>query len=225
MSGDEAIDFRPIAETPPHEAVVCVTEGLVGAHVGIWYEDANADRYALHQAWHCQLLDEACDEHSFDDGGWVVPSLDENETRDLGTAARKVARSRGDGRVPYGFARRNARFRDDGSLDLADSSGLNCSALVMMVFELASVALLDESSWAGDRPPKRDAEDRDAREKLLEKLATSLSSDEQKKLRSEFAEPRVRAEEVAAASGMSARPVRFEDCAPVGAALLEQLAG
>ncbi|MBX3251140.1 MAG: hypothetical protein KF901_28445 [Myxococcales bacterium] len=221
MSPHEAIEVRPITETPPHVAVVCVTSGLVGAHVGIWYEDATGHRRALHQAWHCRLLDEACDEHSFDDGSWVLPSLDENEARDLGTAARKVARSRGDGRVPYGFARRHARFRDDGSLDLADSSGLNCSVLVMMVFELAAVPLLDEGTWSTERTADRESEDRAAQESLL----NALPFDQQEKLQNELGAPRVRAEEVAAASGLSGRPVRFEGCAPAGAALLERLAG
>lgn len=221
MSGDEGIEVRPITETPPHVAVVCVTSGLVGAHVGIWYEDATAHRRALHQAWHCRLLDEGCDEHSFDDGSWVIPSLDENEARDLGWAARKVARNRGDGRVPYGFARRDARFRDDGSLDLADSSGLNCSALVILVFELASVPLLDEESWSTQRTADREAEDREAEETLL----NALPFYQQEKLQNELGAARVRAEEVAAASGLSGRPVPFERCAPAGAALLERLGG
>jgi hypothetical protein len=104
---------------------------------------------------------------------------------------------------------------------MADSSGLNCSALVMMVFELACVPLLDEESWSTERTAEREAEDRAAQETLL----SALPFDQQEKLQSELGAPRVRAEEVAAASGLSGRPVPFERCAPAGAALLERLAG
>jgi len=220
MTVDFGIEVRGIAEPPQHDAVVCVAKGPVGAHVGVWYDDLSGGRRALHQAWHCLFRDQAAtDRHRFT--AWVVPSFDEDEAHDLGTAARKVALSRGAGRVPYGFARRNAHFRDDGSLDLADSSGLNCSALVMMVFELASVPLLAEGTWLTERSADRESEDRAAQRTLL----NELPFDQQEKLENELGAPRVRAEEVAAASGMSGRPVRFADCAPVGAALLEQLVG
>lgn len=220
MTVDFGVEVRGIAEPPQHDAVVCVAKGSVGAHVGVWYDDLSGGRRALHQAWHCLFRDQAAaDKHRF--RAWVVPSFDEDEAHDLGFAARKVARSRGDGRVPYGFARGNARFRDDGSLDLADSSGLNCSSLVILVFELASVPLLDEGSWSMERTAEREAEDRAAQEALL----SALPFEQQEKLQRELGAPRVRAEEVAVASGLPGRPVRFDRAASVGAALLERLAG
>lgn len=212
-----------VARPPTQDAVVVIQRGPVGAHVGVWYrlDDAGARR-CLHLAWHYDLRD---DTDLADFGHWVVPALDELALHDVRTSARLIA-DRGEyDRVPYAFDRADARFDGSGAFQQNASLGLTCATFVQLVFEHAGIQLLDDASW-DQRSAARRAEDEAAHAKLVDWLAKSNDAGSRRHaelVRADIGCARVRAEEVAGASGLSELPVPFERAQRDGAALLARL--
>jgi hypothetical protein len=201
----------------------------VGAHVGFVYA-ANDDgaRRVLHQAWHHDTRDEALADFLADSSTphprlWVDPSLDVDEQNDLRAMVALVASKISTNQLPYALQRRDATVAVDGGVVLGTSLGLTCATFVTAVFAAAGVSLLDDSSWEA-RDDARVAEDDDAQRRIAEGLM-SRDRNHAQRVRAEVGCTRVRAEEVAAASGMAPRPVRFVEACVHGAALRARLAG
>jgi hypothetical protein len=180
----------------------------------------------LHLAWHYDLRD---DEQPFDEGVWFVPALDEDSLLDVRTSARLIARTRGEGRVPYGFARADAHYDARGTLVLGASLGLTCSELVLIVFQHAGVDLLDEATWDTGRSKERRVEDDCAQTELLGYLERSRDPEaraQADRVRAQVGVcTRIRAEEVAAGSGLADQPVSYARAEPIGREVLDRVLG
>lgn len=215
----EVITLTPVSTAPTADAVVTVCESPVGAHVGLSYrvDDAGARRH-LHLAFHFLLKnDEAPDPHAL----WVAPRLDEVALADVRRAAQLIARRHEDGRVPYAFQRGAACFSATGVLELNGSLGLTCATFVELVFVCAHVPLLDAATWDEGRSPERRAQDEVAQRRLVEYLRQSPRAAKQAELvEKEIPCTRIRAEEVAAASGLTGHPITFARAEPEGARIL-----
>lgn len=214
------LTLSPASAIPREQAAAVVTAmaGAVGAHVGIWYRaDDEGTRRHLHLAWHHRLMDEPDLEAS---ALWVEPMLDEFEAADVSTSARLIASRHRDGLVPYGL-RLAAGFNPDGALQLNGGLGLTCATFVMRVFEHASVPLLDEKTWDSRRSAERVREDEEAQSALVRHLRERPQSHRHALLvEQEVGCTRFRAEEVAAASGLSGRPAPFARVEPQGRKVL-----
>jgi hypothetical protein len=187
-------------------------------HVGLSYraDDAGA-RCHLHLAFHFQLKN---DEAPGADALWVTPRLDEIALADVRASAQLIARRHEDGRVPYAFQKGAARFSAAGVLELNGSLGLTCATFLALVFAHAHVPLLDEATWEGGRSPERRAEDEAAQRRLVEYLRQIGAAKHAGLVEKEIPCTRIRAEEVAAASGMTGHPIPFARAAPEGARIL-----
>lgn len=204
---------------PSKDAVLAVGPGLVGAHVSISYRsDDEGARKLLHLAWHSRLRE---DESEL--GLWVVPKLDDLALANIRTSASLIARRRGEGRVPYSFSREDASYDTAGLLVLGTSLGLTCATFVQLVFEHARVPIIDEASWA-ERGPERIAEDTAAQITLVEAMRAEPQAAEHADLVAEQVGcTRVRAEEIAAASGLTGQPVSFARANRAGRDLLKRM--
>ncbi|GMV43827.1 MAG: hypothetical protein AMXMBFR64_55430 [Myxococcales bacterium] len=193
-------------------------QGAVGGHVGVLYRvKADAPHRHLHLAWHRQL----CDEPSPDDLGWVEPAF----LDDLGavrTAACLVARRRENGSLPYGFEPRDAAIGAEGVVRLRSASGLTCSTFVLLLFRYAGFELIDQPTWGAGTDAARRAED-DAAQRALVEYLRGRDPAHAACVEVEVGAIRVRAEEVAAASGIAPQPVTFEVAEPVGRRLLREV--
>ncbi len=218
----DAVIVRPASDIPAEDVVVFVMKGAVGAHVGMLYRaDAAGERRYLHLAWHHRLQNEPTLSSK---SWWIVPCLDDFELADLRTSARLIARRHQDGLVPYSFRPAAAHFDRDGTLRLNDSIGLTCATFVLLVFAHAGIHLLDSATWDTDRPLERRQEDDAAQRELVAYLRKNPESRSQADLvEQEIGCMRIRAEEVAAASGMSGLPVPFARVEPQGRMVLTAL--
>jgi len=157
---------------------------------------------------------------------WVQPGLDAYEQAALRAYAVRVAAALPAGGLPYGFPPGPAGFGPDGSVDLGESVGLTCSTFVTRLFDAAKVPLLQEATWASNRTAERVQEDTAVQEHLVAWLARGHAPDaarQAERLKSSIGSPRIRAEEVAAASSFTNRPVDFDTVEPAGRELLDHL--
>ncbi len=218
----QQVALRPSSVAPAEDAVVTVMKGAVGAHVGLHYRaDHGGSRRHLHLAFHFLLKDESAPPA---ESHWVVPSLDELALADLRSSARLIARRHADGLVPYAFQKADATFERTGALTLNASRGLTCATFLSLVFQHAGISLLDEPTWDHGRSALRIEEDKAAQELLVSYLRrTPGATDHAALVEREVGCARVRAEEVAAASGMTHHPVSFARAEPEGRRLLDAL--
>lgn len=212
----DTVTTRPISASPTEDAVVTVMKGAVGAHVGILYRvDDEGTRRHLHLAWHFKLMDEAIP--PTDDVFWIEPCLDDLALADLRASARLIAKRQQDGRVPYAFRPADARFNPAGTLQLNQSHGLTCATFIILVFVHASINLLDATTWDQDRSSERRREDDAAQVRLADYLRKEPEAQKHAELvAGEVGCTRIRAEEVAAASGMTRHPITFARAEPQG---------
>jgi len=212
--------LQPPKPEPTQDAVVFITSGLVGSHVGLSYiAHDDGTRARLELAWHLQLRhDEGAGTEA-----WVQPAIDEFALSNVRMSAGLIASKRRDGSVPYAFARNDAHYREDGTLQLGASLGLTCATFVLLVFEHARVPLIDEASWGQPRT-ERTTQDTAAQEELVAAMRRDPRfQDHASSLSAQVGSIRIRAEEVAAASGLDAHPIAFARAAPAGASLLEEM--
>lgn len=209
----------PVSTVPEADAVVTVCKSPVGAHAGLSYraDDAGMRRH-LHLAFHHLLRN---DEAPSPDAFWVRPRLDEFELADVRASAHLIGRRHEDGKIPYAFQRGTARFSAAGALELNGSLGLTCATFLELVFAHANILLLDTPTWEEGRSPARRAADEAALTQLVAYLrkrpdAVRHADHVEKDVRC----TRIRAEEVAAASGMSGHPIPFVRAEPEGARIL-----
>lgn len=218
-----SVVLHRVSTRPRQAAVVTVMEGLVGAHVGLDYQDADDEgaRRHLHLAWHLRLENVPVPPA---DAFWVEPRLPEAQLDDVAVAAHLIARQQEDGRVPYAFNPADARFDPDGTLQLNHSLGLTCATFVVRVFERAGIELLDTITWSQDRPVERQREDEDAQKALVMYLRRESRSHADL-VEGQVGCTRIRAEEVAAASGMTGHPIPFMRAEPQGRLVRAALGG
>lgn len=216
----EAVTLTPVTTAPVADAVVTVCKSPVGAHVGISYRvDDDGARRHLHLAFHFRLQD---DEAPDIDALWVAPRLDEFALADVRASAHLIARRHKDGHIPYAFKKGAARFSaTTGALELNGSLGLTCATFLDLVFAHANVPLLDAATWEEGRSPERRADDEAAQRLLVKYLRQTTGAAEHAELvEKEVPCTRIRAEEVAAASGMAGHPIPFVRAEPEGVRIL-----
>ena len=216
----EAVTLTTVTTAPMADAVVTVCKSPVGAHVGLFYrvDDAGARRH-LHLAFHFLLKDDRAPDV---DALWVAPRLDEIALADVRASAHLIARRHKDGRVPYAFHKGDAHFSaTTGALELNGSLGLTCATFIDLVFAHAHVPLLDSTTWDEARSPERRAEDEAAQRFLVMHLRKKPGAEKHAELvEKEVPCTRIRAEEVAAASGMTGHPIPFVRAEPEGVRIL-----
>jgi len=216
----EAVTLTPVTTSPKADAVVTVCKSPVGAHVGLSYRvDDDGARRHLHLAFHFRLRDdEAPDVNAL----WVTPRLDEVALADVRASAHLIARRYKNGRVPYAFRQGAAHFSaTTGALELNGSLGLTCATFLDLVFAHAHVPLLDAATWEEGRSPERRAEDEAAQRRLVTFLRGNDGAAKHADLvEKEVPCTRIRAEEVAAASGMTGHPIPFVRAEPEGVRIL-----
>ena len=101
---------------------------------------------------------------------------------------------------------------------------MTCATFVLLVFELAAIQLLDETSWLEGRDASRKAEDLLAQRRIVAFLERT-DPRHAAHIAGELGAVRVRAEEVAAASGLAPHPVMYAAAAPEGERLLREVRG
>lgn len=214
---------------PSVTAALFVHSGPVGAHVGMIHSDDTGTIRLLHQAWHHDSRNDTLTAYESEPGQvplfWVPPGLDADEQEVLRAQVALAAGHLPADGLRYAFRGEDASLGADGEVVLGTSDGLSCATFVTLLFRAACVPLLDESSWQ-QRTPEREAEDREAQQKLVGYLAGSpVDGDRQqaKLLAAEVGTPRIRAEEVAAASSSSQRAVGFETAEALGRELLAEM--
>jgi hypothetical protein len=215
--------------SPSLEAALFVQEGAVGAHVGVVY-NADTGHRLLHQAWHCDTRDQSVAEVlASNQSVWLVPpALDEDQQNNLRAHAALVANNVRTGlAVHYAFLAKDASIDSAGMPKLGQSLGLSCSTFISRLCAAAQIPLILESSWdLSVMTPARIAEDKAAQELLVKILQADPDPTRQSHgtaLSAEVGTARIRAEEVAAASAMSGRPVSFPAVEPQGSALLAEM--
>jgi hypothetical protein len=220
MASDEAVQVQAFGVQQIQSAVVTIKRGSLGAHVGIRYRaDDDGNWNHAHLEFHHKFKVE---EHIDNDVGWITQSLTEDELSDVATIVRLVARRYIEGRIPYAFGLDGQHLQDDGSIVLGHRLGLTCATFVLLLFRHAHIELVQTSSW-DERTPERRVEDVHAHEFLLKHLRRR-DSDHARNVEAQGVDVvRIRAEEVAAASGLAPHPVPFARAERVGKALLSQL--
>jgi len=221
-------DLHPLtAGSPPtSDAAVFVHEGPIGAHVGLVYRTATSGLHRLlHQAWHYDTHDDTIADWSVVARAslwWVIPGLDPYELADLRMAAMRTANGLMERQIPYAMDRKDAAIDSEGVVDLRASLGLTCATFVLLLFESANLQLIDAASWARDRSAARQAEDAAVHRRMVEYLRKEdpLHAD---RVQGDVECVRVRAEEVAVSSGITARPVGFSTADPLGRDLISRI--
>lgn len=97
---------------------------------------------------------------------------------------------------------------------------------MLRLFDRAGIDLVDEESWETDRSQVRIDEDVAAHKKLVAQLKADPCPDAKSQaqmIEGQLACTRVRAEEVAGASGLPDHPAAYVQAEPVGRELLRQL--
>ena len=220
-----SVVLHSVSTRASQPAVVTVMEGAVGAHVGLDYQDADDEgaRRHLHLAWHLRLENAPVPP---DDAFWVEPRLTEAQLDDVAVAAHLIAKGQQDGRVPYALDPADAQFQPDGTLQLNQSLGLTCATFIVLVFGHAGIELLDTITWDQDRSDERKREDEDAQHRLVKYLRDNPASRAHADLvEGQVGCTRIRAEEIAAALGMTGHPIPFMRAEPEGRCVLQTIRG
>ncbi|NNB89468.1 hypothetical protein [Corallococcus exiguus] len=194
--------------------------------MGVLYRDDAGGAWLLHQAWNRDSRNETFDAFRAGTRGaplfLVPPGLDVDEQSAVRASAVLAAKLLPEGGLPYAFG--SATLDREKGFLLGESCGLSCATLVNVVFQTARVALVDESTWASQRTSKREAEDREAKTRVA---AWLNAGDREQALRigsePELGRPRLRAEEVAAASSQTTRPLDLCTAEPLGQQVLAEM--
>lgn len=197
----------------PCEGALCLTKPG-RTHVGVAVR-VDARMSWLHFADHLQVLVEPLPDSSW----WVQPALRRHSRNAVVTGVRRVCERRSEGKVAFGFDAQMTIDPDGRAMTVG--MGVTCATFVARVFERFGSPLVNLESW-GERTPARAKADR----RVLADLARSTSKKHPKQgqlLLDAADAPRVRPEEVAAASGALYRPVPFSEAEPMGRAVLEAL--
>jgi hypothetical protein len=219
-------------DTPPKPAPTVAVFALpssLGAHVGILYPDDDGGVWLLHQAWNRDSRHEMfaafCAELDGSPLFFVPPGLDEDEQSAVRAAAVLAAKHLPEGGLPYAFG--GATLDREKGFLLGESCGLSCATLVNVVFQAAKVKLVKEETWASQRTQARAEQDREAKKRVVKSLARSSKEadrDQARRLDSELNHPRLRAEEIAAASSQKTRPLDLLTAEPLGKQVLAEMA-
>ena len=192
-----------------------------GVHLGLIVRDEDTSHYVLHMGWHDEKLVAGLPNTK---QWWhVTPTFDEDEQEALTNFASLARRKLDAKRLPFGLSAQDARFTRAGAVDLGSANGLNCVTFLQLLFRAARVNLL-EAPVAADLDEARIAEDKQAQEQLIEALREDAPLQAQS-IAAEIGTPRVRPEEVAAASGMAPRPVSFVQAARAGVKVRRRVMG
>jgi hypothetical protein len=214
------VSWRTDALTVP--AAVTLGPSAVHTHAGVLYQRSLDDAVRhLHLAWHHRL----CDEAGLAGGvGWIEPTLPEDVIEDVAFLAELVAAREENGTVPYGLSLERAKVDDRGVVVLDGERGLTCATFVMIVIAKVGVSLLDRETWNTDPDDDRRAEDAAHQRSLVSYLRnTPGASQHAADVAREVGCTRFRAEEVAAATALSPRPVPYAIAEPAGRALLPRV--
>jgi hypothetical protein len=155
------------------------------------------------------------DRSSHSEWAYVLPAVDPIELEVL--AAFCSVRAALAPNVTYGFRFDESKFEQEGNLLLGPGEvGLTCATFIVAMFEHAQIPLLVRDSW---RTRQADLE---AQAELVRLMREHRLAPAQhlEALEREVGCMRFRAEEVAAASATSARPVRFARAEASGAQVL-----
>ena len=119
--------------------------------------------------------------------------------------------------IAFGFRRGGSLDRETGRyVGGGNAVGLTCSTFVMEMCSWAAIDLVDAETWE----PRKD--DAGFHKQMVDALVLKRAPPEHiAAVRAEAGCVRFRAEEVAACSAFSSRPVAFADAAPAGARLAE----
>ncbi len=198
----------------PHAAVV-VTGGDILLHAGLVYRDTGGSPHVLHLAQHEALLQT----DRLDGWAFASPAIDPEELKVLaGFCSIRADLGRV---VPYGFRRKGSVLQEGVLVLGAGVIGLTCATFVMVMFDWAKIALLADDTW-DERDDMRKEEDRQVQEALVASMrARGTPTEHVEALAAEVGCLRFRVEEVAAASGIEARPVTFRAAATAGTLLLQ----
>lgn len=202
---------------PSGPAVVMVVHGDVGLHVGIALTVDGEAAVFVHLAWHLALRVEAIPDPQW----WVVPRMTRAALAAVAQLGALVAER--PGRLPYALEHQGARFTADGALDLGGRHGLTCASFVAVLFESVNAPLIELSTWH-ERDPARKAEDDTAQQRLVDALAVRHPT-QAALVQREVGCPRIRPEEIAAASGIAPQPVAFDRAEAGGRVVAEVVAG
>lgn len=202
----------PDISTLQQRAAVALIAGAVGLHTGLLFRAADGETRVLHLAMHLRLESGTCEK-------WVCadPGLDAIELDSVAGFCTLLNARRP--RLPYGFRLGESRLDESGRFVAgANETGLTCATFVVAVFEWAKVPLIDVSTW------EVRTDDQEAQRELVEVLARSRDATKEHiaAVKREVGCIRVRAEEVAASSTMSVRPVSFTDAAQIGKEVLAE---
>lgn len=234
------VEIRQLDISQACEFPVCVVahKSPVGAHVALWYRSGSTGgRRLLHHAWHYLTCDDTPAEFlARGHGGGpivtVVPTLDEDEAEHLRLMCMIVAqRLKTTGGIGYALNSQDVRIREDGTFDLGASRGVTCATFILKIFQALSLPLLIEKTWADVTDSGRLEDDRNAYKTIVAGLLAiaGKKTDRQEReeieaharaVATEFETPRIRAEEVAAASGLTPRPGPYAAVEPPGRAVL-----
>ncbi|MBL8616202.1 MAG: hypothetical protein JNM72_11375 [Deltaproteobacteria bacterium] len=211
MTSPTVLRWSPSAAAPV-SCGLCASTAHDGLHLGLIVCEENQRHYVLHMGWHQEkLIAELPNAQRW----WHVrPTFDDDELEALTNFASLAQRKLDVQRLPFGLSAQDARFTRAGAVELGAAKGLNCVTFVQMLFKAAKVPLL-LAPGPEDLDEARVAEDREAQARLVATLREDAPLHAQS-VETEVGAPRVRPEEVAAASGMAPRPVGFADAMRAG---------
>jgi hypothetical protein len=233
------MEIRKVDVCAPCEYLACIVaiQGPVGAHVAIWYTGKEpSSHFLLHQAWHYDTRNDPPADFLLNVKGKpvvvVVPTFNLDEAKLIRARCALVATRIADNSLPYAFLSTGATFLADGTPELGSSRGLTCATFVLKLLESVEVSLVAAVSWQTVSDPNRLAHDKDMHTKIVDYLHKQAAATVDKRDREALQEharavateidtPRIRAEEVAAASGLMPRPGDFATVEPEGRRVLE----
>lgn len=200
-------------------AAVTLGPSSVHTHAGVLYKRAEDDAVRhLDLAWHHRLSDEP---GLPDKTGWIEPTIAKHELDDVAFLTELIAKRAENRLVPYGLKLEGARVDDDGVVVLDGEQGLTCATFVMIVFARVGVTLLHRGTWDTDPDTARRTEDETHQKALVAALRRTPGAREHAgRVANEVPCTRFRAEEVAASTALSPRPVPYAIAEPAGRALL-----
>lgn len=179
---------------------VALQRGAIDLHAGIAFQAEGKPPQVLHLAFH-----EACAaDRSTSSWCWVLwGHLDEINNNVLRNYCAHLAAVRP--RLPYGFRFVESRLSAAFELSLGPGeSGLTCSTFILAVLRVLGVDMVDVATW----PPR--ADDRSSREAAVAFLRSPGRPVDHhhhaEQLLAEIDSPRIRPEEVAAASTLTFPP-------------------
>ena len=184
-------------------------------HIGLVHLD-NEQLRLLELRFHFELANELWNPTGY---FWIIPNLDPLRIRQLGVAARKIARANGK-YIPFGYSHPSDCFDAVTGKHLFGSSkdGLTCATLVLAVFDYSKLQLIDYESWQ----PRSD--DSDWQERMIDLLEEKgAPQSEISARREDIGCFRYRPEEVAAASAIFPPQVKFKDAKAIGERIVTKL--